>query len=290
MIKRITTILGILGGGFLAAFLLGMLGAGLGLDGPVWNIARYLLGFGLAALIYALWSFSSRLKTQRPGLESIGEEGKIAWLLYQGTTPRSGHPLGRDSTMVGRDPRQCQVFINNDTISRRHAQIMRVAEGYLLRDLGSRNGTMVNGIRIEERYLEDGDQVTFGDVQFLFQGPKAGLPPPPSEATSVVSTILPLEDTAALPSDGLAARGTASRASGSWESSTGTRTGSGSRLRPAPPPTGTRPTGTSTTGTGTRSTGSRLRPAPPDNLGGPAAGEEPPTGTGTGTGSRIRPR
>ena len=56
-------------------------------------------------------------------------------------------------------------------VSRRHAEIRRGASGWSIRDLGSTNGTIVNGARLDRpRTLADGDSVTIGPWHFVFEG------------------------------------------------------------------------------------------------------------------------
>ena len=50
--------------------------------------------------------------------------------------------------------------------------MVRLAEGYLLRDLGSKNGTYVNGQRVQEYLLQEGDTVAIGDFTMNFEAPR----------------------------------------------------------------------------------------------------------------------
>jgi len=74
------------------------------------------------------------------------------------------------------------ICLLNRGISRHHAVITATVQGYVLRDLGSQNGTVVNGERIAERTLADGDQIALGDGRLRFTlGPApAGAKPPAS--------------------------------------------------------------------------------------------------------------
>jgi hypothetical protein len=63
----------------------------------------------------------------------------------------------------------CDVTISDPNVSRRHAEIRPEADGYLLVDLGSTNGTRVNGQRVAEHALRDGDQVGVGGVTLVFE-------------------------------------------------------------------------------------------------------------------------
>ena len=71
-------------------------------------------------------------------------------------------------TFVGRTPEN-QIRIYKPAVSRRHAQITETEGGWLLRDLSSENGTYVNGQRVTERLLADGDRVQFGTSRFVLR-------------------------------------------------------------------------------------------------------------------------
>lgn len=93
-----------------------------------------------------------------------------AWLRPKGIGSRSGFPLNKDHVIIGREVK-CAIMLNDNSVSRQHSSITRLAEGYLLRDLGSSNGTYVNGQRVQEYLLCDGDRVSIGDIEFWFEAP-----------------------------------------------------------------------------------------------------------------------
>ena len=66
-----------------------------------------------------------------------------------------------------------QICLLNPGISRKHAIIKAVPGGYSIKDLGSQNGTFVNGQRVTEKALADGDTIDVGSVQFVFRMPWA---------------------------------------------------------------------------------------------------------------------
>ena len=70
-------------------------------------------------------------------------------------------------TLIGRSP-DCDVFLDDVTVSRRHAEILREDDTYLIRDLGSLNGTFVNRSRIESAVLADDDEVQIGKYRMTF--------------------------------------------------------------------------------------------------------------------------
>jgi len=94
-----------------------------------------------------------------------------AWLRPRGEGLRSGFPLNKSHVVIGRDV-NCDVMINHSSVSRRHAEVVRLAEGYLFRDIGGKNGCFVNGQRVQEYLLQEGDVVAVGDVQLNFEAPR----------------------------------------------------------------------------------------------------------------------
>jgi hypothetical protein len=74
-------------------------------------------------------------------------------------------PEGR--TLIGRSP-ECAVFLDDVTVSRRHAELVREGDVFTIRDLGSLNGTYVNRQRIESKTLESDDEVQIGKYRLTF--------------------------------------------------------------------------------------------------------------------------
>ena len=70
-------------------------------------------------------------------------------------------------TLIGRSP-ECEIFLDDVTVSRRHAELERVGETFTIRDLGSLNGTYVNRRRIESAVLENDDEVQIGKYRLTF--------------------------------------------------------------------------------------------------------------------------
>ena len=77
-------------------------------------------------------------------------------------------PLSDKGAVIGRSP-DCSVHIADASVSRRHAEIRPAGDGWLLVDLGSTNGTRVNGASVTERRLADGDAITVGDAKLRFE-------------------------------------------------------------------------------------------------------------------------
>jgi len=86
---------------------------------------------------------------------------EVAMLLVQeGNSPKTQWPLVEAKTIIGRDA-DSDVQINERQISRQHAEIARTIQGYTIRDMGSKNGTFLNGEAVtqEPRLMRNGDEV-----------------------------------------------------------------------------------------------------------------------------------
>ena len=77
--------------------------------------------------------------------------------------------LDTDSLKIGRQA-SCRIVFNDSNVSREHAQMRRSADGWKLLDLGSTNGTKINGVKItEEQLLVNGDELGFGTSSAKFE-------------------------------------------------------------------------------------------------------------------------
>jgi hypothetical protein len=76
--------------------------------------------------------------------------------------------LGGAVTTLGRNS-DCSVTLADPRASRRHAEIRSTGDGFLLTDLGSMNGTTVNGITVREHLLHDGDTIAVGATVMRFE-------------------------------------------------------------------------------------------------------------------------
>jgi pSer/pThr/pTyr-binding forkhead associated (FHA) protein len=75
--------------------------------------------------------------------------------------------LGEQVVRIGRLP-DCGVQLADTNVSRHHAEIRPAGEGFMVADLGSTNGTKVNGVRVGERLLRDADEITVGTTKLVF--------------------------------------------------------------------------------------------------------------------------
>lgn len=85
----------------------------------------------------------------------------------------SSRPLGATPVTIGRLP-ECEVVLADANASRRHVEVRPATDGgggYLAIDLGSTNGTKVNGVAIHTHRLRPGDEITIGSTHLRFEGP-----------------------------------------------------------------------------------------------------------------------
>jgi FHA domain/zinc-ribbon domain len=93
--------------------------------------------------------------------------GTALLVVKRGPNAGSRFLLDSDLTTAGRHP-ESDIFLDDVTVSRRHAEFYRHPRGFTVRDVGSLNGTYVNRERIEEADLNDGDEVQVGKFRLMF--------------------------------------------------------------------------------------------------------------------------
>ena len=96
---------------------------------------------------------------EAPGGAAVGS-------LAMGDGRRVG--IGEDPVSIGRLP-ECDVVLSDPNVSRRHAEVRRRGNDFVVVDLGSTNGTKVNGAGVRERVLVDGDEITVGGTHIRFE-------------------------------------------------------------------------------------------------------------------------
>lgn len=93
--------------------------------------------------------------------------GEAVLVVQRGMGAGASYLLVGDLVTAGREP-DSDLFLDDVTVSRRHAELRRSPAGWLLRDVGSLNGTYVNRERIEEVELQPGDEVQIGKYRFAY--------------------------------------------------------------------------------------------------------------------------
>lgn len=93
--------------------------------------------------------------------------GSALLVVRRGPNSGSRFLLDSDVTTAGRHP-SSDIFLDDVTVSRRHAEFARGEEGFTVRDVGSLNGTYVNRERIDDAALTGGDEVQIGKYRLIF--------------------------------------------------------------------------------------------------------------------------
>lgn len=95
------------------------------------------------------------------------EPGQACLIVRRGPAAGTKFVLDKESLSVGRH-NQSDIFLNDITVSRHHAEIHREGRGYNVADLGSLNGTYVNRERVDKADLSSGDELQIGKFRLLF--------------------------------------------------------------------------------------------------------------------------
>jgi pSer/pThr/pTyr-binding forkhead associated (FHA) protein len=93
--------------------------------------------------------------------------GAALLVVRKGPNEGSKYVLDAEVTRAGRHP-DSDIFLDDITVSRRHAEVIRRADGFHVLDVGSLNGTYVNRDRVEETKLSSGDEVQIGKFKLVF--------------------------------------------------------------------------------------------------------------------------
>jgi pSer/pThr/pTyr-binding forkhead associated (FHA) protein len=100
--------------------------------------------------------------------------GTALLVVKRGPNAGSRFLLDAEVTTAGRHP-ESDIFLDDVTVSRRHAEFAREGGGFLVRDVGSLNGTYLNRERIDAAGLAGGDEVQIGKYRLVFLvGPRGG--------------------------------------------------------------------------------------------------------------------
>jgi pSer/pThr/pTyr-binding forkhead associated (FHA) protein len=96
-----------------------------------------------------------------PEPEARPETATLEW-------PGGTYVIEQRTVVIGRSS-ECDLQLDDANASRRHAEVRRIGDGYSLVDLGSTNGTEVNGQRIQETALMNGDVISVGTTRITFE-------------------------------------------------------------------------------------------------------------------------
>ena len=103
------------------------------------------------------------------GVHRLLDSGAAMLVVHRGPGEGTEYSLAKGSEVivVGR-AEESEVFLDDVTVSRRHAEFRYGAQGWSVRDLGSLNGSYVNRVRVDDQQLRGGDEVQIGKFRFIF--------------------------------------------------------------------------------------------------------------------------
>jgi pSer/pThr/pTyr-binding forkhead associated (FHA) protein len=99
-------------------------------------------------------------------LDDIPSDGGLL-VVVRGPIAGARLALTKDVTTAGRHPKS-DLFLDDVTVSRRHAEFVREGSAFKLRDVGSLNGTYLNRERVEEGQLRNGDEIQIGKYKLAY--------------------------------------------------------------------------------------------------------------------------
>ena len=102
-----------------------------------------------------------------PALEEFGVHGPALVVRSGGGRAGETFTVEGERTVVGRSP-DCEIFLDDVTVSRNHAVLLERDGAYVVEDQSSLNGTFVNRKRIESATLQEGDEVQIGKYRMTF--------------------------------------------------------------------------------------------------------------------------
>lgn len=124
------------------------------------------LSQGQSTISYAP-SFADDAEIPDTGHENPDGAALIELDQVEGTAGRRMHDIGEEVVNVGRNPKSA-IFLDDVTVSREHAEVLRGERGFRIRDTGSLNGTYVNRVRVDAVDLRNGDEIQIGKYRFKF--------------------------------------------------------------------------------------------------------------------------
>jgi pSer/pThr/pTyr-binding forkhead associated (FHA) protein len=136
-------------------------GAGRGADAPLVETT-----ISLGSLVPPEAEDSGLSGADQAAIDALPEESALL-VVQRGPNAGARFLLDADRTTAGRRP-ESDIFLDDVTVSRKHAEFIRREGQFVVRDVGSLNGTYVDRDRIEEAVLKDGDEVQIGKYRLVF--------------------------------------------------------------------------------------------------------------------------
>ena len=96
-------------------------------------------------------------------------EGCALLIVQKGPNSGARYLLNTEKLTIGRNPKN-EIFLDDVTVSRKHATILKEGTSFVLKDAGSLNGTYINNASVTEHTLISGDEFQIGKFHLLFIG------------------------------------------------------------------------------------------------------------------------
>ncbi len=107
------------------------------------------------------------LSREETGAVEALPPGSALLIVQRGPNSGARFLLDSERTTVGRHP-DSNIFLDDVTVSRKHAEFVREGDGFRVRDVGSLNGTYVNRDRVDDAMLRPGDEVQIGKYRMTY--------------------------------------------------------------------------------------------------------------------------
>ena len=114
------------------------------------------------------------LSTEEKSAIDALPSGSALLIVQRGPNEGARFLLDQDVTTVGRHP-NADIFLDDVTVSRRHAEFRRTGTKFTINDLASLNGTYFDGVRIDSALLDEGAEVQIGKYKFTFFASRSDL-------------------------------------------------------------------------------------------------------------------
>lgn len=109
--------------------------------------------------------------TPLPNVETPAMESFLR--MVRGQQVGVEYPLTKDVLTIGRNPGS-DIFLNDMTVSREHAEIHKMADAFVIKDMHSFNGVWINNKTVDQHALRPGDYVQIGKYDFVYEEKEAG--------------------------------------------------------------------------------------------------------------------
>jgi len=134
---------------------------------------RSVVGNSPADLINELISQATEEERQIINGALSGDGNSAMVFIHRGAKKGSRFLVTADGVTIGRSP-ESSIFLDDVTVSRKHASIEKSGTGFTFKDSGSLNGSYVNNESVTEKVLLSGDEIQIGKFHLLFIGSKLG--------------------------------------------------------------------------------------------------------------------